>query len=189
MKPSSGVKPPIPSMTRSPFSRELTRTVRSDRARAHSAASASPESISGLRRPPPCGGTRSGKLFSPLERRSRKAGRVHAGQPQPGELQEAAHQLGMKSFLRVNHRKIAQKRRPERNLDELPELELLGGDDARHDGEAQAGGDESLQRLRAAELDDHVEGVRCDPRLLQVAVDDGARAGARLPADIGMLDE
>src|SRR2546425_4850863 len=187
MKPSSGVKPPIPSMTRSPFSRELTRTVRGVRARAHSAASASPESIRGLRKPPPCGGTRSGKLFSLLERRSREAGRVHAGQPHPGELQEARHQLGVKSFLRVNHRKIAQQRRPEGNLDELPELELLGGDDARHDGEAQARGDEPLQRLRAAELDHHVEGVRCDPRLLQVAVDDGARAGPRLPADIGVL--
>src|SRR5437879_3393844 len=117
MKPSSGVKPPIPSMMRSPFSRELTRTVRRLRARAHSAASASPESIRGLRTPPPCGGTRSGKLFSLLERRSRQAGRVHAGQPHPGELQKARHQLGMKSFLRVNHRKIAQKRRPEGNLD------------------------------------------------------------------------
>src|SRR5438309_132516 len=102
MKPSSGVKPPIPSMMRSPFSRELTRTVRRVRARAHSAASASPESIRGLRKPPPCGGTRSGKLLSLLERRSRQAGRVHAGQPHPGELQEAAHQLGMESFLRVN---------------------------------------------------------------------------------------
>src|SRR5438445_783951 len=94
MKPSSGVKPPIPSMMRSPFSRELTRTVRRDRARAHSAASASPESIRGLREPPPCGGTRSGKLFSLLERRSRQAGRVHAGQPHPGELQAAAQQGG-----------------------------------------------------------------------------------------------
>src|SRR2546425_901665 len=166
-----------------------SRTVRRVRARAHSAASASPESIRGLRKPPPCGGTRSGKLFSLLERRSREAGRVHAGQPHPGELQEARHQLGMKSFLRVNHRKIAQQRRPEGNLDELPELELLGGDDARHDGEAQARGDEPLQRLRAAELDHHVEGVRCDPRLLQVAVDDGAGPRARLPADIGMSGE
>src|SRR2546428_10928159 len=79
---------------------------------------------------------------------------------------------------------LFRSRRPEGNLDELPELELLGGDDARHDCEAQARGDEPLQRLRAAELDHHVEGVRCDPRLLQVAVDDGARAGPRLPADI-----
>src|SRR5438093_4422763 len=189
MKPSSGVKPPIPSMMRSPFSRELTRTVRRVRARAHSAASASPESIRGLRKPPPCGGTRSGKLFSLLERRSREAGRVHAGQPHPGELQEARHQLGMESFLRINHRKIAQKRRPEGNLDELPELELLGGDDARHDGEAQARGDEPLQRLRAAELDHHVEGVRRYACLLQVAVDNGAGPRARLPADIGMSGE
>src|SRR6266850_7912031 len=142
MKPSSGVKPPIPSMTRSPFSRELTCTVRKDRARSHSAASASSESISGLRGPPPCGGTRSCKLFSLLERRSREAGRVHSGQPHARELQEAAHQLGMESFLRVNHREIADERRPERNLEELPELELLGGDAARHDGEAQARGDE-----------------------------------------------
>src|SRR5882762_5105861 len=112
MKPSSGVKPPIPSMTRSPFSRELTRTVRKDRARAHSAASASPESISGFRGPPPCGGTRSGKLFSLLERRSREAGRADAGQPPPGELQEAAHQLGLVFLCRVDHREIAEERRP-----------------------------------------------------------------------------
>src|SRR5712691_8670880 len=165
MKPSSGVKPPIPSMTRSPFSRELTRTVRKDRARSHSAASASPESISGLRRPPPCGGTRSGKLSSLPERRSadaigavHQAWRRHAGKPHPGELQEAAHQLGMESFLRINHREIADERRPERNLDQLPELELLGDDDARHDGEAQARSDEPLQRFRAAELDHRVEG-------------------------------
>src|SRR2546428_6676745 len=50
---------------------------------------------------------------------------------------------------------LFRSRRPEGNLDELPELELLGGDDARHDGEAQARGDEPLQRLRAAELDHH----------------------------------
>src|SRR5437899_3070164 len=164
-------------------------TVRRVRAPADSAARASAESIRGLRKPPPCGGTRSGKLFSLLERRSREAGRVHAGQPHPGELQEARHQLVMESFLRINHRKIAQKRRPEGNLDELPELELLGGDDARHDGEAQARGDEPLQRLRAAELDHHVEGVRRYACLLQVAVDNGAGPRARLPADIGMSGE
>src|SRR5436309_1709186 len=187
--PYSALKPPSESTFTGParLTSGCSITVRRVRARAHSAASASPESIRGLRKPPPCGGTRSGKLFSLLERRSREAGRVHAGQPHPGELQEARHQLGMKSFLRVNHRKIAQKWRPEGNLDELPELELLGGDDARHDGEAQARGDEPLQRLRAAELDHHVEGVRRDPRLLQVAVDDGARAGPRLAADIGVL--
>src|SRR6267378_404233 len=189
MKPSSGVKPPIPSMTRSPLSRELTRTVRRDRARKHSAASASPESISGLRGPPPCGGTRAGKLFSLLERRSREARRVHAGKPHPGELQEAAYQLGMESFLRINHREIADERWPERNLDQLPELELLGDDNARHDGKAQARGDEPLQRLRTAELHYHVEGVRRHAGLLQVAVDDRAGSRARLPADIGILTE
>ena len=60
MKPASGVKPPMPSMIRSPFSRELTRSLGSDAARARSAASASPASIRGLSDPPPCGLTSPG---------------------------------------------------------------------------------------------------------------------------------
>jgi hypothetical protein len=47
MKPSSGVKPPWPIMTMSPFSRELTVTLGSDAARASSALSASPSSNKG----------------------------------------------------------------------------------------------------------------------------------------------
>src|SRR5215813_6891668 len=58
MKPSSGVKPPMPSMTRSPLSRELIRIDRSDFARDRSAASASPVRASGLSPPPLWGETR-----------------------------------------------------------------------------------------------------------------------------------
>ena len=53
MKPSSGVKPPMPSMMRSPFSREDTRSCGSARARANSAFSAAPSSSKGLSEPPP----------------------------------------------------------------------------------------------------------------------------------------
>ena len=63
MKPVSGVKPPMPSMMMSPFSREVTRSFGSLRARASSAARASPAAISGLSAPPPCGVTRSDKVF------------------------------------------------------------------------------------------------------------------------------
>ena len=65
MNPSSGVKPPMPSMMRSPFSRELTRSAGSERERARSAASASPAGIRGLSEPPPWGGTRPGMSTPP----------------------------------------------------------------------------------------------------------------------------
>ena len=53
MKPSRGVNPPIPSMIRSPFSRELTRTLGKLCARANSAASASPSRSNSSRPHPP----------------------------------------------------------------------------------------------------------------------------------------
>ncbi len=57
MNPSSGVKPPMPSMIKSPRSRELTGTCGSARARSRSACSAGPSSSKGFRLPPPCGET------------------------------------------------------------------------------------------------------------------------------------
>jgi hypothetical protein len=57
MKPSSGVKPPMPSMTMSPRSRELTRRLGIVAARARSAAASAPPSSNGRRSPPPCGRT------------------------------------------------------------------------------------------------------------------------------------
>ena len=57
MKPSSGVKPPMPSITMSPASREETCTTGNRPARSRAAASASPSSIRGRRDAPPCGRT------------------------------------------------------------------------------------------------------------------------------------
>ncbi len=59
MNPFSGVKPPMPSMIRSPFSRELTLTRGKPSASSRSAASASPSSNKGLSSPPPCGLTKA----------------------------------------------------------------------------------------------------------------------------------
>src|SRR5687768_17627471 len=64
MKPSSGVKPPMPSMMRSPRSREVMRTLGSVRARALSSTRDSPVRMSGLSPEPPCGATRATRLFS-----------------------------------------------------------------------------------------------------------------------------
>ncbi len=64
MKPSSGVKPPMPSMMRSPFSRELTVSRGSLRARACSAASASPASARGSQRAPAVGSYQGHDLSS-----------------------------------------------------------------------------------------------------------------------------
>ena len=64
MKPSSGVKPPMPSMTMSPFSRELTVSRGSVAARRRSASSAAPARRSGRRSRPPCGSTRAMAAFS-----------------------------------------------------------------------------------------------------------------------------
>ena len=58
MKPSSGVKPPMPSMMMSPRSRELTRTRGMAAARARSRSSSTPSSSRGLSSAAPCGRTR-----------------------------------------------------------------------------------------------------------------------------------
>ncbi len=65
MKPSSGVKPPRPSMTRSPFSRELTRSLGRDCARFSSCAARCGFACRGFRPRPPCGLTRPGMAFPP----------------------------------------------------------------------------------------------------------------------------
>ncbi len=57
MKPSSGVKPPMPSMMMSPFSREHTRNRGNVAARRRSAAISSAGSSRGRNSPPPCGWT------------------------------------------------------------------------------------------------------------------------------------
>jgi len=57
MKPSSGVNPPMPSMIRSPRSREETVSLGSKRARLRSATSCSPSSSRGRNFPPPWGFT------------------------------------------------------------------------------------------------------------------------------------
>ncbi len=57
MKPSSGVKPPMPSISRSPFSLELTGICGRLRARVRSASSAGPDRSNGLSGPPPWGFT------------------------------------------------------------------------------------------------------------------------------------
>ena len=58
MNPASGVKPPMPSITMSPASREETCTTGNRPARSRTAARASPSSISGRRDAAPCGRTR-----------------------------------------------------------------------------------------------------------------------------------
>ncbi len=63
MKPSSGVKPPMPSMIRSPSSRELMTTLGSVAARACSARKTSPASSSGFSSPPPWGLTNLDMAF------------------------------------------------------------------------------------------------------------------------------
>src|SRR3989344_1774944 len=55
IKPSRGVKPPMPSMMRSPVSREAIRTLGSDCARCFSSVSAAPCSRRVFSSPPPCG--------------------------------------------------------------------------------------------------------------------------------------
>ena len=59
MKPSSGVKPPMPSMTMSPRSRELTGTRGSVDARWRSRSRSPAASSSGFSSAPPWGGTRA----------------------------------------------------------------------------------------------------------------------------------
>src|SRR5438876_11141681 len=121
MNPSSGETPPMPSMMTSPSSRELTGTLRSEAARARSATSASPSSMSALRGLPPCGGTRSAILISGrIIGASREGRHARAGEPDPRELQERAHQLGVESFLWIDHREIANQRRHKRDLNQLP---------------------------------------------------------------------
>ena len=66
MKPSSGVKPPMPSMMISPASRELTFSRGSVVARARSDSSAPPWSRSGLRALLPWGLTSAMRTFPPV---------------------------------------------------------------------------------------------------------------------------
>jgi hypothetical protein len=70
MKPSSGVKPPSPSITRSPFSREPTVSFGSFAARVRSRERSGSSRSRGLRPWPPWGGTRdmcdSSEKRSPL---------------------------------------------------------------------------------------------------------------------------
>jgi hypothetical protein len=64
MKPASGVKPPMPSITRSPFSRDVTRRRGKDSARLRSAAMFGSSISSGRRPAPPWGGTSGMELMA-----------------------------------------------------------------------------------------------------------------------------
>ena len=70
-----------------------------------------------------------------------------------GERQEARHEPRVEPLLRAHHGEVADQARAQRDLREVPELQLLCNDDARHDRETEAGGDQALDRLGAAELD------------------------------------
>src|SRR5690242_19565541 len=52
---------------------------------------------------------------------TREIRHAHAGKPYARELQEGGDHLGVESFLRVDHGKIAYQPRRKWNLDKLPE--------------------------------------------------------------------
>src|SRR5438105_1500316 len=101
MKPSSGVKPPMPSITRSPFSREVTRKRGSVCARRVSSASSSRPTCSARSPQPPWGATSMALLRQHLHRplQSLERGRIH---PPVHQLSYDADRLAVApDFLRL----------------------------------------------------------------------------------------
>src|SRR5688572_14068001 len=116
-------------------------------------------------------------------------GRLHRGQPLLRELHEALEQARVEPLLGIDDGQLAYERRRQRDLHQLAQPNLLHHRRARHDREAEARCHHALQGLRAARLHDDLKGVGGEPVLLEVMVDDLARARAELAADVGVLGE
>src|SRR6185436_18032217 len=109
--------------------------------------------------------------------------------PGCGELYKSGEQLGAELLPGINEREGSYQPRLQGHRHQRAQLALLRHRRARNDGDAKAGFDDALDRLRAAELHHDIEVFGRDVAASQVLVHELAGTGAELAANVRLARE